>query len=221
MAIRIDEYGHIIRDDIAPQDSSMIQSLSSDDDQLYVPNNSSSLGYLSGIRLNEPNETITNGISTSNNLRDTRDVNVASIPRLETSTPWYSGDIVFWTITMLLSIAVALVMSMAVAPQIFETDWSSSGFLESIEKFLYTIAPYGVFVGTFIGSIWYNSAGTKKSGRYYHVAYEYLLSTLCSIAGAVGSGVIIFLLALSIYIIAAIAIIGLIIAIVAGLLSGG
>ncbi len=144
----------------------------------------------------------------------------SSTPILETSTPWYGGDGVFWTITMLLSLAVALVMSITVTPLVFEVDGNSSDFLESITAFLFNIAPYAVFIGTFVGSIWYNNKGTKKADSC-HSAHEYIVSPLCAIGGAVGTGVILFLLALAVYIIAAIFAIGIAIAIIAGLLSGG
>lgn len=199
MAIRIDEYGHIIRDDTSTPVNTTNPTQNSGIDQLYVPDDASSLGYLSGAQA----------------------ISRSSTPILETSTPWYGSDGVFWTITMILSLGVALAMSMAVAPLIFETSGGSSDFLESITNFLFNIAPYAVFIGTFVGSIWYNSKGTKKSGKYYHVAHEYILSPLCAIAGAVGTGLLLFLLALAVYIIAAIVIIGIVIAIIAGLVSGG
>ena len=198
MAIRIDEYGHIIRDDTSTPTNATNSIQTSGGDQLYVPDDASSLGYASG----------------------TQNISRSSTPLLETSTPWYGGDSVFWTITMLLFLAVALVMSITVAPLVFEVDGSSSDFLESITEFLFSIAPYAVFIGTFVGSIWYNNKGAKKIGNY-HVPHEYIVSLLCAIGGAVRTGVLLFLLALAVYIIAGIIAISIVIAVIAGLLSGG
>ena len=199
MAIRIDEYGHIIRDDTSAPVNTTNPSHNSDADQLYVPDEASSLGYLSG----------------------TQAVSNSFTPILETSMPWYGSAGAFWAITMILSLGVALVMSMAVAPLIFETSESSSDFLESITHFLFNIAPYAIFIGAIVGGVWYNSKGTRKSGRCYHAAYEYILSPLCAIAGAVGTGLIIFLLSLAVYVMAAILAICIAIAVISGLVSGG
>jgi hypothetical protein len=200
MALRIDEYGHIIRDDDTSTQVNITSSTQdSGDDQLYVPADTSSLNYVSGAR----------------------DTSESSTPILEISTPWYGGDGVFWTITMILSLAVALPMSIAVAPLIFEISGGSSDFLESLSNFFFIIAPYAIFLGTFVGSIWYNSKGTKKTGSHYHAAHEYVVSPLCAIAGAVGTGLLLFLLAIAVPVIAAIVAIGFVFAIFAGFVSGG
>lgn len=107
MAIRIDEYSHIIRDGTSTPTNATNSIPTSGGDQLYVPDDASSL------RLQVERKTSQD--------RQHRFV--------ETSTPWYGGDSVFWTITMLLSLAVALIMSITVAPPVFEVDGSSSVFL--------------------------------------------------------------------------------------------
>ncbi len=199
MAIRIDEYGHIIRDETSTSVNITNSTQNTGPDQLYVPDNASSLEYLSGVQA----------------------VSRSSTSILETSTPWYGSGGVFWTITLILSIGVALFMSMAVAPLIFKTSGGSSDFIKSITDFLYNIAPYAVFIGTFVGSIWYNIEVAKSSGKNYHDAHEYILSSLCAIAGAVGTGLLVFLLAIATHIIAAILVIVVIIAVIAGIVSGG
>ena len=201
MAIRIDEYGHIIRDEEPVQTNSSavhnITESASEVDQLFIPDGASALNYLGASQLG----------SGSNIL-------------LETSVPWYGGDGAFWTITLILALSVAFFASTVIAPIVFETSSSSSDILDGITNFLFKIAPYAIFVGTFVGCIWYNAKGTKTKTSY-HTAGEYFLSPLCSMAGAVGVGVIIFLLALAVYIIAAIIAIAIVIGVLVGLFSGG
>lgn len=134
--------------------------------------------------------------------------------------PWYGKSGVFWMITLAIALVIAYITSTMVAPMLFETSGDSSDFLESITNFLFGISSYVVFIGTFIGCIWYNASGTKST-KNYHSIHEYILSPLCSIAGAVGSGLLIFLLALAVYIIAAILGIVIVVAIIGALLSGG
>ena len=203
MAIRIDEYGHIIRDDEPISENRQTQ-LSSDEetpgrDQMYIPDGASSLSYLSGIQ------------GSSHSAAN------ASTGLLQTSAPWYSKNGAFWTITLALALVVAFISSTMIAPLVFETSDSSSDFLESIANFLFNAAPYIVFAGAFVGCIWYNSQ--RKSGS--HEASEYIVSPLCSIAGVVGAGAAVFLLALAIYIVAAVIAIAIAIGIIAGLFSGG
>lgn len=196
MAIRIDEYGHIIRDDTTTSVNATNPTQNSGVDQLYVPDDASSLGYLS----------------------EAQAVSRSSTPILETSTPWYGRGGVFWTVTIILSIAIALVMSIKVVPLVFGTmGGRSSNFVDAIANFIFKTAPYTVFIGTLVGSIWYNIAATKKS----HAAYEYILSPLCAVAGATVTGLLVLLLAFAVYIVIGILCFGFVIAIIAGLVSGG
>ena len=141
-----------------------------------------------------------------------------STPILETSIPWYGRGGVFWTVTIILSIAIALVMSIKVVPLVFGTmGGSSSNFADAIANFIFKTAPYTVFIGTLVGSIWYNIAATKKS----HAAYEYILSPLCAVVGAAVTGLLVLLLAFAVYIVIGNLCFGFVIAIIAGLVSGG
>lgn len=199
MAIRIDEYGHIIRDD-APGSGGSSYSVPGESgaEHLHVPSEASSMSNVNVAQAYTP----------------------PVYRSLETSTPWFGSDGVFWTITLALTLGIALLMSTTIAPAVFGTSGGGKDFLESIANFLFSISPYVVFIGTFVGAIWYNAKGTKRS-TYYHAGHEYILSPLCAIAGAVGSGLILLLLALAIYVIAAIVVVAIIIAIIAGIFSGG
>ena len=203
MAIRIDEYGHIIRDDEPTSENRQIQTHSVEEtsggDQMYIPDGASSLSYLGGVH-------------GSSHVTSTRSTGL-----LQTSTPWYSKDGAFWTISLALALVVAFISSTIIAPLIFEPSSSSSDFLESIANFLFNAAPYLVFAGAFVGCIWYNS--TRTSGS--HEAGEYILSPLCSIAGVVSAGAVVFLLTLALYIIAAVIGIAIVIGVLVGLFSGG
>lgn len=203
MAIRIDEYGHIIRDDEPISENRQTHLHSEEEipgrDQMYIPDGASSLSYLSGVH-------------GSSHVTSTRSAGL-----LQTSAPWYRKDGAFWTISLALALVVAFISSTMIAPLIFESSGSSSDFLENIANFLFNAAPYLVFAGAFVGSIWYNS--TRKSG--WHEASEYILSPLCSIAGVVGAGAVVFLLTLALYIIAAIIGIAIVIGVLVGLFSGG
>lgn len=148
MAIRIDEYGHIIRDDTTTSVNATSSTQNSDVNLTNVSDD------LSLIRVD----------SAQTNSQ-------TSTPILETSIPWYGRGGVFWTVTIILSIAIALVMSIKVVPLVFGTmGGSSSNFADAIANFIFKTAPYTVFIGTLVGSIWYNIAATKKS----HAAYEYI-----------------------------------------------
>lgn len=186
MALRIDEYGHIIRDEDSTSNSTV-----------ESPSNTS-LGYASNNRA---------GVGYSSRI-------------LETSIPWYGKAGVFWTITMILSAAVASFLSMVIAPMIFETKSGDLDLLESIVNFLVGLAPYAVFIGSFIGCILYNINGTKRNGENFHKASEYILSLVCAVAGSVAMGLLIYLLVVAVYIIAAVVVIGLVILFIIGLASG-
>ena len=191
MAIRIDEYGHIIRDDTTTSVNATSSTQNSDVNLTNVSDD------LSLIRVD----------SAQTNSQ-------TSTPILETSIPWYGRGGVFWTVTIILS---ALVMSIKVVPLVFGTmGGSSSNFADAIANFIFKTAPYTVFIGTLVGSIWYNIAATKKS----HAAYEYILSPLCAVVGAAVTGLLV-LLAFAVYIVIGILCFGFVIAIIAGLVSGG
>jgi len=128
---------------------------------------------------------------------------------------WYEYGAAFWIITLLISIGIALLTSMVFAPMIFGHGSSVSGFLAGIADFLYGIAPYAVFIGAIIGCIIYNVNGTKRC----HSAHEYILSSLCAIAGAVGAGLIMFLLTIGVYIVAGILAVAIIIAVIVAIVS--
>lgn len=195
MAIRIDEYGHIIRDDTTTSVNATSSTQNSDVNLTNVSDD------LSLIRVD----------SAQTNSQ-------TSTPILETSIPWYGRGGVFWTVTIILSIAIALVMSIKVVPLVFGTmGGSSSNFADAIANFIFKTAPYTVFIGTLVGSIWYNIAATKKS----HAAYEYILSPLCAVVGAAVTGLLVLLLAFAVYIVIRILCFGFVIAIIAGLVSGG
>lgn len=86
MAIRIDEYGHIIRDDTTTSVNATSSTQNSDVNLTNVSDD------LSLIRVD----------SAQTNSQ-------TSTPILETSIPWYGRGGVFWTVTIILSIAIALV----------------------------------------------------------------------------------------------------------------
>ena len=132
MAIRIDEYGHIIRDDTTTSVNATSSTQNSDVNLTNVSDD------LSLIRVD----------SAQTNSQ-------TSTPILETSIPWYGRGGVFWTVTIILSIAIALVMSIKVVPLVFGTmGGSSSNFADAIANFIFKTAPYTVFIGTLVGSIW-------------------------------------------------------------------
>lgn len=131
MAIRIDEYGHIIRDDTTTSVNATSSTQNSDVNLTNVSDD------LSLIRVD----------SAQTNSQ-------TSTPILETSIPWYGRGGVFWTVTIILSIAIALVMSIKVVPLVFGTmGGSSSNFADAIANFIFKTAPYTVFIGTLVGSI--------------------------------------------------------------------
>lgn len=120
MAIRIDEYGHIIRDDTTTSVNATSSTQNSDVNLTNVSDD------LSLIRVD----------SAQTNSQ-------TSTPILETSIPWYGRGGVFWTVTIILSIAIALVMSIKVVPLVFGTmGGSSSNFADAIANFIFKTAPY-------------------------------------------------------------------------------
>lgn len=199
MAIRIDEYGHIIRDDEPAANggvhtSNPISRGAAEPEPLHVPNNASSLQYYDQA---QPG------------------------PLLEISVPWYGGSAIFWTITMAAACAVAFIAYARIAPMIFAPGEDSSDLLEAITNYLLGFAPYVLCIGAFAGSILYNVKGTKRAEISYHAAWEYLLSPLCAIAGVACAGALLGLIILAVYIVAGIIMVAIVIAIIVGLISGG
>lgn len=205
MAIRINEYGHIVRDNSSNSPTSnrntqnnIVQPSRPDPDQLYVGDGSNQLSYLS----EDSSPTTMNG----------------SGARLERNVPWYGKSGVFWTITMLLAGAVGGATAIFVAPIVFGTD-GGEDTLEKVVNVLCGIAPIVVFAGACIGSCLYNIRYTRKRKEYYSGG-EYILSFLSAIGGTLAVGVMLFVAVLAVYLIALIIAGVIAFAVLAGIFGG-
>lgn len=205
MAIRINEYGHIVRDDSPNQptnnssiQNNIVQPSNPGPDQLYVRDGSNQLSYLREGSV----PTTTNGSGT----------------RLERSVPWYGKSGVFWTITMLFAGAVGAGMSLYVAPLVFGTS-GGGDTVEEIVNALCGVAPIIVFVGAFIGACIYNVKYTRREKDHYSGG-EYILSLFSAVGGTLAVGVMMFVAVLAIYAIALIIAAVIAIAVLAGIFGG-
>lgn len=179
MAVRVDKYGHIIRDDNTNSQNNGTQPQARVDQR----EGSESIEPDRLFDLSNPtNRTLSNNMSGQSG-------------RLEQTVPWYGNGFLFWIVTLLASAGIAY-LSLYLSTLMF--IYTGSGdMLDDVLSGLSYYAPYIIAVGSFIGCIWYNLKGTKKD-KIYYTAGNYIVSPICACVGALGTGAIIFLIGLAI-----------------------
>ena len=100
---------------------------------------------------------------------------------------------------MVFAFIVAYVASVKLVPLVFDAKGPASDFAESVMVFVCTIAPYAVFIGSVLATVVYILKGTKH-GINYHQSHEYIIAPLCSVGGAVGTGVVLYILMFAVFI---------------------
>lgn len=173
MVIRIDEYGHIIRDNGSVSNNHTGSTQNRNAGHLIVPGGASA--FRNGVEVNT--------------------ISRAYAPILETSTPWYENDKAFWWITMIFSFIAAFTISLSFTPQLgISASGNKADVMDSIAIIYEAIAPYVLFLATIGGSVFYNLVLSKKFSDRRHTTRDYILSPLSGIAGALIIGLLLYLL---------------------------
>ena len=142
-------------------------------------------------------------LETSEPISDDASVSptVAAVPSsnpmtsaLEVSVPWYGHSELYWTVTLGLTTAIAWFAYVYLAPILAGDGSSSSNDIEGVVlNFVGIVTPYLLAGGAFIGCIWYNIGGTRKTENYY-IGGNYVLSPICAALAVLGMAILIFVI---------------------------
>lgn len=123
----------------------------------------------------------------------------------------------FWILTVGMSLLVGYLLYSTIGIQLFEKVSNPHKLVEYLENFFCIITPFVIVGGAVICTIIY---GTKCAESHSYNFGAYFLSVLSATGGAVGAGIVIFLLfyiiAIALYILFGVIIIAIIAAIIGG-----
>lgn len=134
---------------------------------------------------------------------------------VQPQTSWQKPE-VFWAVTLTLSAIIAGLCLAVIGYSVFGSDGGGNDILDDIGGFLDGLAPYLLFAGGILGTIFYNVSFASKNKNCYS-ANNYVLSVLCSPAGMLVAYIALVVVAIVIYIVLVV----FVLALIFGGLSGG